>query len=156
MISTSTSAKDPPSSLTGPILYPMISTSTSTSISTAACRFTSSSPCLFSSRSAAKIVDTYPKIAPYMEELVPKKSDIRIAKCADGINLLVIDGVPKFFNYFNGAWIPTLRTLHQCPLIMKRLRTDAGAIKFVLSGADIMCQGKIILYLGRIYHPSYT
>ena len=33
------------------------------------------------------------------------------------------------------------RVLHQAPLMMKRLRTDAGAIKFVLSGADIMCPG---------------
>jgi len=53
----------------------------------------------------------------------------------------VVDGVPKFFNHYGGVWMPTLRTLHQVPMMMKRLRTDAGAIKFVLSGADIMCPG---------------
>ena len=31
--------------------------------------------------------------------------------------------------------------LHQYPNMMKKLRVDQGAIKFVLSGANIMCPG---------------
>jgi predicted ribosome-associated RNA-binding protein Tma20 len=34
-----------------------------------------------------------------------------------------------------------LRILHQYPDMMPKLRTDKGAIKFVLSGANIMCPG---------------
>ena len=46
-----------------------------------------------------------------------------------------------FFSTRDGGWFPTLRVLHQYPAIMKRLRADQGAIKFVLSGANIMCPG---------------
>lgn len=38
-------------------------------------------------------------------------------------------------------WFPTLRVLHQYPEMMPKLRCDKGAIKFVLSGANIMCPG---------------
>lgn len=91
----------------------------------------------------AKITQLYPALEEggLVEEIIPKKADIKIAKCADRVQLLLVNNVPKFFSYFDGPWIPTLRVLHQAPLMMKRLRTDAGAIKFVLSGADIMCPG---------------
>ena len=48
---------------------------------------------------------------------------------------------PRHFQERDGPWLPTLRILHQYPEMMKRLRTDKGAIKFVLSGANIMCPG---------------
>jgi PUA domain protein len=31
--------------------------------------------------------------------------------------------------------------LHQCPFILPKYQVDKGAIKFVLSGANIMCPG---------------
>jgi malignant T-cell-amplified sequence len=31
--------------------------------------------------------------------------------------------------------------VHKYPEMMKKLRVDTGAIKFVLAGADIMCPG---------------
>jgi predicted RNA-binding protein (TIGR00451 family) len=34
-----------------------------------------------------------------------------------------------------------MRILHQYPDMMPKLRCDQGAIKFVLSGANIMCPG---------------
>ena len=46
-----------------------------------------------------------------------------------------------FFRQREGAWCPTLKLLHQYPFILPHERVDKGAIKFVLSGANIMCPG---------------
>lgn len=48
---------------------------------------------------------------------------------------------PIFFAERDGPWYPTLRLLHQYPEMMKKLRVDKGALKFVMSGANIMCPG---------------
>lgn len=48
---------------------------------------------------------------------------------------------PLFFAERDGPWYPTLRLLHQYPEMMKKLRVDKGALKFVMSGANIMCPG---------------
>jgi PUA domain protein len=55
--------------------------------------------------------------------------------------VVIIHGTPLFFAQRDGPWFPTLRLLHQYPDMMKKLRADVGAIKFVLSGAHIMCPG---------------
>lgn len=55
--------------------------------------------------------------------------------------MAIVDNVPLFFQERDGPWCPTLRILHQYPDMMKKLRADKGAIKFVLSGANIMCPG---------------
>lgn len=52
-----------------------------------------------------------------------------------------INDVPLFYSDRDGHWFPALRILHQYPDMMPKLRTDKGAIKFVLSGANIMCPG---------------
>ncbi len=57
------------------------------------------------------------------------------------VQLLLLGDTPLFFSTRDGGWFPTLRVLHQYPQIMPRLRADKGAIKFVLSGANIMCPG---------------
>ena len=44
--------------------------------------------------------------------------------------------------HHNEAWIPTLRLLHQYHFLLTPQMVDKGAIKFVLSGANIMCPGK--------------
>ena len=46
-----------------------------------------------------------------------------------------------FFRQREGSWCPTLKLLHQYPFILPHERVDKGAIKFVLSGANIMCPG---------------
>ena len=50
-------------------------------------------------------------------------------------------GTPLFFAERDGPWYPTLRLLHQYPNMMNKLRVDKGALKFVMSGANIMCPG---------------
>lgn len=76
-----------------------------------------------------------------MEVLIPKKSSLFLTKCRDNISFIVLDGVPLFFQHFDGPLIPTLRILHQYPSMLPHVQVDKGAIKYVLSGADIMCPG---------------
>lgn len=61
--------------------------------------------------------------------------------CSGTAQLAVINNNVLFFQERDGPWVPTLKVLHQYPEAMKRLRVDKGAIKFVLSGANIMCPG---------------
>ncbi|CAK9231986.1 unnamed protein product [Sphagnum jensenii] len=87
------------------------------------------------------IADEYPDLEPLLEDMLPKKAPLIVAKCQNHINLVVVNNVPLFFNVRDGPYMPTLRLLHQYPGIMKMFRVDRGAIKFVLSGANIMCPG---------------
>lgn len=57
------------------------------------------------------------------------------------VQLLVCNDEIVFFSTRDGGWFPTLRVLHKYPDMMPKLRVDTGAIKFVLSGANIMCPG---------------
>ncbi|GER45999.1 malignant T-cell-amplified sequence 1 [Striga asiatica] len=104
------------------------------------------------------IAEEYPGLEPVLDDLLPKKSPLVVAKCPNHLNLVLVNNVPLFFNVRDGPYMPTLRLLHQCcalslsrcvcvavvafdPNIMKMLQVDRGAIKFVLSGANIMCPG---------------
>eukprot|EP00245_Coleochaete_scutata_P004051 TRINITY_DN1622_c0_g1_i1.p1 TRINITY_DN1622_c0_g1~~TRINITY_DN1622_c0_g1_i1.p1 ORF type:complete len:181 (+),score=49.89 TRINITY_DN1622_c0_g1_i1:201-743(+) len=87
------------------------------------------------------IAEDYPLLEDTLEELLPKKTPLVVAKCQNHINLVVANGVPLFFNIRDGPYMPTLKLLHQYPDMMKKLQVDRGAIKFVLSGANIMCPG---------------
>ena len=46
-----------------------------------------------------------------------------------------------FFRDRDGPPVPTLRILHQYPFLLKPQQVDKGAIRFILSGANIMCPG---------------
>nr|CAD1828490.1 unnamed protein product [Ananas comosus var. bracteatus] len=87
------------------------------------------------------IADEYPGLEPLLDDLLPKKSPLIVAKCQNHLNLVVMNNVPLFFNVRDGPYMPTLRLLHQYPDIMKKFQVDRGAIKFVLAGANIMCPG---------------
>lgn len=87
------------------------------------------------------IADEYPDLEPVLEDLLPKKAPLVVVKCQNHLNMVVVNNVPLFFNVRDGPYMPTLRLLHQYPNIMKKFQVDTGAIKFVLSGANIMCPG---------------
>ena len=84
------------------------------------------------------------------------------------IEILTVNGELLFFRQRDGPFYPTLRLLHKCkilmptalwlcfeflltvikkyfpsvdPFILPHQQVDKGAIKFVLSGANIMCPG---------------
>ena len=50
-------------------------------------------------------------------------------------------GEHLFFRQRDGVWMPTLKLLHKYPFFLKMEQVDKGAIRFVLSGANIMCPG---------------
>eukprot|EP00123_Amoebidium_parasiticum_P000304 comp10740_c0_seq1/m.5388 comp10740_c0_seq1/g.5388 ORF comp10740_c0_seq1/g.5388 comp10740_c0_seq1/m.5388 type:complete len:183 (-) comp10740_c0_seq1:21-569(-) len=88
-----------------------------------------------------KILEQYPNLEDVIEEILPKKSPLFIVKCHDRIQMLLINNEITFFNSHDGPWAPTLRLLHKYPSMMIKQQVDKGAIKFVLSGANIMCPG---------------
>ena len=90
----------------------------------------------------ASLQEQYPNLEDeLLDELLPKKGKVTLGKCADKTSLVCADARPLFFQPRDGPLFPTLRLLHRYPDIMPKLRVDRGAIKFVLSGANIMCPG---------------
>lgn len=84
------------------------------------------------------MVKQYPKIEDVIDELIPKKSQIELIKCEDKIQLYSVDGEVLFFQKFDEL-IPSLKLVHKFPEAYPTVQVDRGAIKFVLSGANIMC-----------------
>ncbi|EDV45973.1 malignant T-cell-amplified sequence 1 homolog [Drosophila erecta] len=90
----------------------------------------------------AKLLEAYPKLESHIDLILPKKDSYRIAKCHDHIELLLNGaGEQVFFRHRDGPWMPTLRLLHKFPYFVTMQQVDKGAIRFVLSGANVMCPG---------------
>ncbi|CAD7091662.1 unnamed protein product [Hermetia illucens] len=90
----------------------------------------------------AKLLESYPHLEGYIDEVFPKKDAFRIVKCHDHIEILVNgNGEQLFFRHREGQWMPSLRLLHKYPFFLPMEQVDKGAIRFVLSGANIMCPG---------------
>ncbi|KAI8643404.1 malignant T cell-amplified sequence 1-like protein [Parasitella parasitica] len=89
----------------------------------------------------SKLNELYPKIESVLEELIPKKTPIIQIKGHEHITFLSVNGEILFFQHFDGPFLPTLALLHKYPDMLPKLQVDRGAIKFVLSGANIMCPG---------------
>lgn len=90
----------------------------------------------------AKLVEQFPNLAKYADVILPKKEQLRVAKCPDHIEILVTsNGTHLFYRQREGQYFPALRLVHQYPDIAPTMQVDRGAIKFVLSGANIMCPG---------------
>ena len=77
----------------------------------------------------ARILDQYPLLEPVIDDLLPKKSPMFLAKwCVhlrvvgnsliarsqEHVTLVIIDKEPLFFNHRDGPYMPTLRLLHRC------------------------------------------
>ncbi|EEB05888.2 RNA-binding protein Tma20 [Schizosaccharomyces japonicus yFS275] len=89
----------------------------------------------------SKLVETYPKLESVINDLFPKKSQLLQVKCEDRITLYCMNGEVLLFEHYNGPIIPSLRLVHKCPDAFPQVCVDRGAIKFVLSGANIMIPG---------------
>lgn len=90
----------------------------------------------------AKLVEQFPNLAKYVDVIMPKKDQLRVAKCPDHVEILVTsNGQHLFYKQREGPYFPSLRLVHQYPDIAPTMQVDRGAIKFVLSGANIMCPG---------------
>lgn len=111
----------------------------------------------------AKLIDQFPHIEKHIDLILPKKDAFKIIKCHEHIEILINSaGDQLFFRQREGQWMPTLRLLHKFPYFLPMLQVDKGkwtrifqmidgfrnwnidfigAIRFVLSGAQIMCPG---------------
>lgn len=90
----------------------------------------------------SQIVEQYPALEPFIEDILPKKEALIVCKCKDYLSLVVdTTGEFIFFQCRSGPYIPTIRFLHRFPDILPTYMVDRGAIRFVLSGANIMAPG---------------
>lgn len=89
----------------------------------------------------AQVLEVYPRLEPVMEQIWPKKASTELLKCQNHISLVAVDGKPLFFRHRERQWVPTLRLLHEYPSMMPKMQVDKGAVKFVLRGSNVMCQG---------------
>lgn len=62
-----------------------------------------------------KIVEQFPYVQEYIDEIMPKKDSIRLAKCHDHIEIIVAsNGDHLFFRQRDGPFFPSLKLLHKC------------------------------------------
>ena len=87
------------------------------------------------------LLQTYPLLTPFIDEILPKKSSLSSMKLPDRCTLYVLDTVPLFFQEDTGTLIPHLKLVHRFPQGFPTIRIDRGAIRFVLSGATLMAPG---------------
>lgn len=88
------------------------------------------------------LTKSFPSLEPYIEDIVPKKAvlyGMRL-KSNDKVDLFILEGNIVCFKKAK-EYIPSLWLLHQYPFILPFFQVDKGAIRFVLSGANIMCPG---------------
>ena len=88
----------------------------------------------------SKITEQYPELGSAIDQILPKKA-MTIAKCADKVQVVLINGEPMFFCERDGPYFPTLKLVHKFHTFMKRMQVDKGAIPFILGGANIMAPG---------------
>ncbi|KAJ1670736.1 translation machinery-associated protein 20, partial [Spiromyces aspiralis] len=89
----------------------------------------------------SQLTENFPGIEPYLDEILPKKATLTQVKFKGHTSLYKIDDTVIAFQQFNDPIIPSLRLVHQFPEILPAVQVDRGAIKYVLSGANIMCPG---------------
>ncbi|EME49483.1 hypothetical protein DOTSEDRAFT_76779 [Dothistroma septosporum NZE10] len=89
----------------------------------------------------AKVIETYPRIEPYIDDILPKKEQVDLVKLPDRVSLYSINGQPLFWQHMDDAIIPHLKVIHKYPWCFTRVRIDRGGIRFVLSGATLMTPG---------------
>ncbi|GMI58268.1 hypothetical protein TeGR_g1349 [Tetraparma gracilis] len=89
----------------------------------------------------SKISEQHPAIAPYVDDLFPKKPPLMQFKAGQHLTLYCRGLTPLFFEHRDGPVLPALRLVHEYPGMWTTYTVDRGAIPFILGGADIMCPG---------------
>ncbi|KAL9098870.1 MAG: hypothetical protein Q9163_005547 [Psora crenata] len=88
-----------------------------------------------------KVIETYPLLAPHIDEIIPKKSQLDLLKLPDRVSLYALDNNPLFWQHMDDPIIPHLKVVHAFPQCFPQIGIDRGAIRFVLSGAALMVPG---------------
>uniref|UniRef100_A0A914MKB0 PUA domain-containing protein n=1 Tax=Meloidogyne incognita TaxID=6306 RepID=A0A914MKB0_MELIC len=91
----------------------------------------------------AKLIEQFPLIEEYIEQILPKKENFKLLKCKDHLELIAdVNGEIQFVKHRDlPQYFPTLKLLHKYPFLLKHQKVDKGAIRFVLNGSNIMCPG---------------
>ena len=89
----------------------------------------------------SNIRDQYPSLAPYLDDILPKKEPVSLIKAKEHVEIVACHKEPLFFRKRDGHYLPTLKLLHKFPFLLPRFQVDSGAIKFILSGANVMAPG---------------
>eukprot|EP01006_Ploeotia_vitrea_P027948 TRINITY_DN60713_c0_g2_i1.p1 TRINITY_DN60713_c0_g2~~TRINITY_DN60713_c0_g2_i1.p1 ORF type:complete len:186 (-),score=11.87 TRINITY_DN60713_c0_g2_i1:337-894(-) len=90
----------------------------------------------------AKIIEQFPEAKNEIEQdVLPKKTPLMAVKCQGHITVIVVGGVPLFFQERDGPFCPTLRLLHKYPYMLPKMQVDIGGCKFLIGGANVMCPG---------------
>eukprot|EP01137_Pigoraptor_chileana_P034849 Opistho-2@28002 len=89
----------------------------------------------------SSILEQMPGLEDVIDDILPKKQNIHLAKCSDHVSIVTVNNELLFFQQRDGPYFPTLRLLHKYPHILPHEQVDKGAIRFILSGAQIMCPG---------------
>ncbi|KAF2094517.1 translation machinery-associated protein-like protein [Rhizodiscina lignyota] len=100
-----------------------------------------------------KVTETYPLLAPHIDEIMPKKEQLDLIKLPDRVSLYALHSTPLFFQHMDDALLPHLTLVHRYPSCFPRIRIDRGAIRFVLSGAALMAPG-LTSTGGRLPNPN--
>merc|ERR1712012_964467 len=73
-----------------------------------------------------------------LQKAIIKKGDL-------SVTFLISDNVPKFWqtktDEKQNLWYPTLTLVHEFPYFIKSFRADKGAVRHLISGADVMAPG---------------
>ena len=75
----------------------------------------------------------------YNLDIIDKKDKIETIDIEDK-KILLKNNKPIMFLH-NKDWIPTLKLILEIPNVLKKITVDAGAVKFIVNGADIMRPG---------------
>lgn len=89
----------------------------------------------------ASILSQWDIDADTLESIWSKKDSLTLVKCREHISIYTLEGEPLIFQHFDGPFYPALRLLHKYPFVLPSVRVDRGAIRFLLSGANMMCPG---------------
>ncbi|CAN3352829.1 translation machinery-associated protein 20 [Diutina catenulata] len=82
----------------------------------------------------------FPELEPVIDQVIPKKATVVQIKCEDKVSLYTMDDDVVAFGHYDDLY-PSLKLVHKWPQCFPSVQVDRGAIKFVLSGANIMCPG---------------
>ncbi|EPQ31893.1 uncharacterized protein PFL1_00092 [Pseudozyma flocculosa PF-1] len=105
-----------------------------------------------------KLLETYPALSEndgaLLEQIWPKKEPITLVKFSrEHVQMLVYKGEVLFFQHFDEPYLPSLKVLHRYPFLLPSVQVDRGAIRFLLSGANIMSPG-LVSAGGKLPDPS--
>ncbi|CAO1629618.1 unnamed protein product [Parajaminaea phylloscopi] len=106
----------------------------------------------------SKLLSQYPALSKddgaLLEQIWPKKDDVTLVKFSrEHVSFLKVGDKVIFWQHFDGPYFPTLHLAHQYPFLLPTIRVDRGAIRFLLSGANIMAPG-LLSAGGRLPEPS--